>query len=214
MRTLIRSILALACLALAACDQTRFQSDLVDGAAACEVDLTGIWIADEHEEEASDVMFVAADCSVRYYSIKDGAEGPAVPDAVFRANVLRLGGRTYATVTNAALQDIVNETDEGPPHGFHVFRLDPGRKTMKLYDIDHKLVAKRIIDGKIKGEIVKSPEELRNLITGDSKAMRAVLARERLFSRKPIVFRRGVASQLPAVLRAVVESKGSTDSFE
>ena len=205
MNTLTRCTLLLATLALAACDQTRFVSDPAGNAPICDADIAGLWVVDENERVASDVLEITDKCRVRYFSLpQDHKGGPLASDAEFSVNVARLKGTLYATLTHEALRDIANDTKPDDAEGYHVFRLDTARNTLKLYDMDHKHVAKLIIDGTIKGEVTKTSDELRNVVPGEIAAIRALLAKERLFSKKPMLFKRGKAEDMPAPIRAAL----------
>lgn len=213
-----RMLLLAAVLPLAACDETRFTADPLGEARACEPGLAGTWRIEDDADGAPEFVHLEADCDLRLLRAAPGGEGGLDLDAVARRTVAlspsigRIDGSLYLSLTDedfhrAADEDVNDTGHPGSPGGFHAYRIELRGESAQLRGVDHRAVARAIIDGKLNGEVRKDSEGLKNLVQADAAAVRALLRERWLFRRdQPLRLQRVRLADLPPGIRRQVEA--------
>jgi hypothetical protein len=218
--SLLRSVLILPLLAsLVACDESRFVVDPLGEARLCEPQLAGNWRIVDDPDGAAEYLLVDTACNVRLVRGPRPGEGAstldesAQPSQVELApSIGRIGGVTYATLTDAQYHRAGGEDDAKPAHldqrdGFHVFRIEASRDRIVLRAVDHQALARAIVDDQVKGEVSKTEDGLKNVVLLDSAGVVELLDESWLFRKAdPLQLQRVATADLPARLRARVEA--------
>jgi hypothetical protein len=198
---------------LAACDETRFPLDPLGEPRACDPSLAGVWRIVDDAEDAPEYIHVRADCDVRLLRPAPGGEGGLELDAAARPPIAlspaigRVDGTLHVTLTDEdfhrAAEDAPGDTGHpGSTGGFHVYRLELRGDAASLLPVDHKAVAKAIIDERLRGSVSKTEEGLKNLLDLDLGASRALLRERWLFRRDdPLRLVRAAPDSLPTGIR-------------
>jgi hypothetical protein len=205
-------------LALAGCDESRFVVDPLGEARVCESDLAGAWRIVEDSEAPADYLVVAANCDVRLVNAPRPSEGgvavsAAKPDVRIAPSIGRVDRALYATLTDEDWHRAGNDPDDAAPHGgysgFHVLWVKGSGDRRTVHAVDHVALAKAIIDGKVRGEVAKTEDSLRNRVDADAAAVRKLLRERWLFRRKdPLRIERVDPAKLPPGLRRRLEAIG------
>lgn len=180
----------LCALLLAACHTTRFESRPQAGYASCDKAWVGSWQVTQTSAagtiEHLGVVDIPAEC--RPIQLHEtGKETEAFDDYSF----------DYGRVGDLQLLVGTQKADKTP--GFLVFRYDADDDRIAVFEIDHVLVAQRILDGTLTGHSAISnqvrpgqsrphTDSIENMVEGSSEAIAALLAREpELFSAQPVL---------------------------
>lgn len=205
-------LLALA-VPLAGCDETRFDVDPLGEPRACEASFAGVWRIEDDGDGAPEFVEVRADCDVRLLRPARGGEGGLELDAAARPPVAlspaigRIDGIAYLSLTDEDFHRAADEEadDSGHPDspgGFHVYRLELRGDAASLRAVDHKAVAKAIIDDRLRGTVSKDEDGLKNRLALDLEASRALLGERWLFRRDdPLRLVRVAPESLPPGIR-------------
>ena len=218
--SLLRSVLILPLLAtLVACDESRFLVDPLGEARVCEAQLAGNWRVVDDAGGAPEYLLVDADCNVRLVRGPRPGEGSSTlgesaqqSQVELAPSIGRIGGLTYATLTDAQYHRAAGEDEGKPTHadqrdGFHVFLIEASRDRILLRAVDHQALARAIIDNQVKGEVSKTDDGLKNVVLLDSDGVGKLLAERWLFRKAaPLQLRRVATADLPPRLRAQVEA--------
>lgn len=214
-RIALSSLLPLV-LALAGCDESRFVVDPLGDARVCEQDLAGAWRIVEDSEGPADWLFVTPSCDVHLLHAPRPAEGGLgaggdKPDVRIAPSIGRIERTLYATLTDEDWHRAGDDPDDAAPHGgysgFHVLRIKGSGERRTIQSVDHVALAKAIIDGKVRGEVSKTEDGLRNLVDADAAAVRKLLRERWLFRRKdPLKIEREATANLPPAIRRRVEN--------
>ncbi len=210
-RRIVLSCLLPLVLALAGCDESRFVVDPLGDARVCETDLAGTWRIVEDGDGPPDYLVVTARCDVHLLHAPRPAEGGlgaggAKPDVRIAPSIGRIERTTYATLTDEDWHRAGDDPDDAAPHGgysgFHVLRVTGSGDRRTIQSVDHVALAKAIIDGKVRGEVSKTEDGLRNLVDADAATVRELLRERWLFRRKdPLRIERVDAEDLPPAIR-------------
>lgn len=212
-----RALLLLPLLALLpGCDETRFPLDPLGEPRACDPSLAGVWRIVEDADGAPEFVHVQPDCNVRLLRPARGGEGGVELDATARPPIAlapaigRIDGVLYLTLTDEDFHLAAEQPPDASGHpgstgGFHVYRLEVRGGTATLRAVDHKAVAKSIIDGRLRGSVSKNEEGLKNLLELDLGATRELLGQRWLFRRdEPLRLERVATDSLPPGIRRQV----------
>ena len=183
MKTLI---IPLACLLLAACEATTFETAPV-AALPCDPTLAGDWssVGDQGEVDGEVVLQIDGDC--RLSVIEHKADGPHTGEAT-ALHLGRHGGHRYAWVDAGWMMQRFDEDHRFPEGDVIVLRYRQQGDRLELWSTDDRAVAHAIIDDKLDGEVLARENELFNRLTGTQEA--AVLDHPGLFDAEPAAFRR------------------------
>lgn len=214
----VRALQLLPLLLLAGCDETRFALDPLGQERACEASLAGVWRIEDDGNGAPEFVDLQADCDLRLLRPALAGEGGVDRDAVapravaISPSIARIGGVLYLSLTDEDFHRAAGdaEGDTGHPGstgGYHVYRLEVQGETARVRAVDHKAVARAVIDGRLAGEVRKDDEGLKNLLLLDSVATRELLAERWLFRKdEPLRLVRVPLETLPPGIRAQVEA--------
>ncbi len=214
----LRRILLTACagLALAGCDETRFATDPLGATRACEASLEGVWRIEDDNEGPAEYLAVSASCDVSLLRPARAGEGGVDADAEARPpielapSIGRIGSTLYATVTDDDFHRAADAGDgsaqrghEVPRGGFHAWRIERSGERATLRAVDHRAVARAIIDGKLEGEVSKNDDGLKNWVALEGEALRDLLGQRWLFRRDdPVRLARVDPATLGPAMRA------------
>jgi hypothetical protein len=207
---------AAAALALAGCDETRFAADPLGETRACESTLEGVWRIEDDKDSPAEYFAVSANCDVRLLRPPRAGEGGIDADAEARPpvelapSIGRIDGRLYAVLTDDDFHRAADGDDaagerghETARGGFHAWRIELDGNRALLRTVDHRAVARAIIDGKLEGEVAKNDDGLKNWVALDRDALRELLGQRWLFRRDdPLRLARVDPASLPPGMRA------------
>lgn len=207
---------AAAAFALAGCDETRFAADPLGDARGCESALEGVWRIEDDNDAPAEYFAVSADCDVQLLRPPRAGEGgvdadpEARPPIELAPSIGRIDGRLYAVLTDDDFHRAADGDDAAGERGhdrarggFHAWRIELDGRRALLRTVDHRAVARAIIDGKLKGEVRKDDEGLKNWVALDGDALRELLGQRWLFRRDdPLRLARVDPASLPPGMRA------------
>jgi hypothetical protein len=201
---------------LAGCDETRFALDPLGEPRACDATLAGVWRIVDDGDGAPEYVHLEDDCDVRLLRTPRASEGGLERDAASRPPVRlspaigRIDGTLLLTLTDedfhrAADPEAGDTGHPGSTGGFHVYRLEVRGGTASLRPVDHRAVAKAIIDERLRGSVSKNDDGLKNLLELDLGATRELVRERWLFRRDdPLRLERVAPGDLPAGIRRQV----------
>lgn len=184
-------LFALACLALAGCVETRFESPLGDHIETCDARWKGLWTGADGDLDLDrnvTAFHVDDDCE---FSVLDQPE-PGGPLKRIRVplNYVHADGHDYLVIADTALAGLV---ELEPPHGidpaprksFFFARYRVRGDRIELYPVDSKRTARLVIDGKLDGSVDKTRNELRVYVRGSRAQMLAMVREQAIFTDEP-----------------------------
>ena len=199
MRTARLLFAALATLALAGCNETRFESPLGDNIETCDEAWKGLWVPDEErKDEAADAAFFV-DHECRFHVLDQPERGAPFKQVHIPVNFVHDGGNHYVVVSDAQLKGLVKLD---PPYGvapapeksFFFARYRLRGDQLELFEVDSERVARLILDAKIEGTISKTATELHVYVRGNRQQMLEIVRNNAIFSSKPMKLRRSEQS--------------------
>lgn len=206
----MRALVAVAVLLLAGCESSRFTSlPWAEGGPVCADPPSGWWVArDPDEVDAPTWVHIATDCTIALatqQTREDGsiefetyrlaaAYGTVGPRAIFA-----LPDRDVVAIdVDLAGQDS-GSADRPVADGWHLVDVARERDSLRLRFVDHRRLAHAIIDGKIRGSVIRTETNLANTVTEDSEGVRALLADASTFGgADPVRVDRVEAARVPA----------------
>lgn len=198
---------------LAACEETRFAVDPLGEPRACESGLDGVWRIED--DGAREYVHLRPDCELRLLRPAMGGEGGVDFDAAARRTVQlspaigRIDGVLYLALTDDDFHRAADDASVDRRHaeggGFHVFRIELRGEQASVRAVDHREVAKAIIDERLRGSVAKDERGLKNRLDLDLDASRALLPERWLFRRDdPLRLARVRPRDLPPAIRRQV----------
>lgn len=210
-RSLRPALLALLTLALAACEQTRFEALPSGTQRDCDPAWVGNWLVTNNEADSDEepgYWVVKPDCS-GYQTVEE--EGLSEEEDEFRFRYIKQSDHNYLAV---AERPDPKADDQAWENAFMLIRYQfRGPDEIRLYAIDDHRIAELIVAYEIQGRTEVSsggPEQqpgrrgnsINNLIYGDSKATDAVIKRRDAYARKPWMLLRRVSDEELARVKA------------
>ncbi len=209
---------AMAALTLAGCDESRIATDPLGDARACEAALEGVWRIEDDKESPAEYFAVSPECNVRLLRPARAGEGGVDADADAEArpaielapSIGRIDGVLYAILTDDDFHRAADEGDdrghETARGGFHVWRIEQRGERAELRTVDHRAVARAIIDDRLEGEVSKDEDGLKNWIAVERDAARELLGQRWLFRRdQPLRLTRVDPASLAPGMRSQLE---------
>ena len=186
--------LLLACLALGACTETRFEAPLGDNIETCDTAWKGLWLQDrdstarKDEREDRVGFFVDEACALTLF--EQPATGTTLKRWRIPINFVHLRGDDYVVVADSALR-VLGEIappwgiDPPPAKSYYYLRYRVRGERLELYDVDSAKAARLVIDGKFDGTVSKTHGELHVYVRGGRAQMVDIVRRHDLFASKP-----------------------------
>jgi hypothetical protein len=207
---------AMAALALGGCDESRFATDPLGDARMCEAALEGVWRIEDDKDAAAEYFAVSPECNVRLLRPARAGEGGVDADAEARPaielapSIGRIDGALYAILTDDDFHRAADEGDdrghETARGGFHAWRIEQRGERAELRPMDHRAVARAIIDDKLEGEVAKNDDGLKNWIAIERDAAQELLGQRWLFRRdQPLRLTRVDPASLAPGMRSQLE---------
>ena len=190
---------AVAALALAGCNETRFEAPLGDNIETCDVAWKGLWVPDEErKDEAADAAFFV-DHECRFHVLDQPERGAPFKQVHIPVNFVHDGGNHYVVVSDAQLKGLVKleapyAVEPAPEKSFFFARYRQRGDHLELFEVDSERVARLILDAKIEGTISKTATELHVYVRGNRQQMLEIVRNNAIFSSKPMKLRRSEQS--------------------
>lgn len=186
---------ALAALALAGCNETRFESPLGDNIETCDVAWKGLWVPDEEsKDETADAAFLV-DHECRFHILDQPERGAPFKQVHIPVNFVHDGGNHYVVVSDAQIKGLVKldqpyGVEPAPEKSFFFARYRLRGDRLELFEVDSERVAKLILDARIEGTISKTSTELHVYVRGNRQQMLEIVRNNAIFGSKPMKLRR------------------------
>jgi len=185
--------LVAALLLLSACQGTAFEKPpLAD--SPCDVRLAGHWesVGDRAEENGEVQLDISDSCNL---AVSERKQGKIIEGEPTRLHVGQLGAWWYLWVDAEWSRKRFDTGLPVRPGDVYLMRYELRKGELVLNMPDDKLIAHRIIDGDIPGQVSKDDQNLQNRITGGPHPR--LLDSPGFFSREAMRFRRGKGSAQP-----------------
>jgi len=199
MRTSLLATL-LACTALSACVETRFESPLGDNIETCDTAWKGVWLEPGDDGRRVDgehhLSGFAVDDACAFTVIEQPEGGGPLKRTRVPINFVHAHGADYVVVSDAALHGLVDlkppyDIEPAPQKSFFFAKYRVRGDKLEISKVDDAKSAKLVIDGKLDGTVQKSRNELHVYVRGGRQQMLDLVRRNDLFESKPsMVFQR------------------------
>ena len=182
----MRLALACLCLCLTACETTSFQAPPV-AEKSCDAGLVGTWLSvgDKHEEDGEVELRIDGKCSLLFLEHEKSGTKEGV------ATQLHVGSDrdiNYLWVDSDWAQTRFDMKNPPPTNDIYLLRYRIRNDRLTLEAPDDRVVAHRIIDGKINGEVRRIDGNLNNRLLAPVDP--AVLREAGFFDKEKAVLRR------------------------
>jgi hypothetical protein len=176
------ALVAVAALALGACERTVFQNPPAVAAAACDPDLVGRWLSegDTPEDRGEMEAIIDADCGL--VTIEHKQDGPR-RSAPTTLHLAKVDGQHYAWF-DAAWAHSQFEVDSNlldQPGDVYLYAYRVKGSRLSLAAPPHRKLARQVIDRDVSGEVLVHDDTVTVRIEGDADAIRAMLRKRKPF---------------------------------
>jgi hypothetical protein len=194
-RTQLSCLLTLLLLTLVGCERTVFQSPpTLNG--GCDAQLAGHWVSlgDKQSEEGEVEALVGPDC--RLVTVERRSDGERRSQAT-TFSTAQIDGVNYLWLAApwSHLAFDVDETVLDEPSDVYLMSYKFKRETLHLSAPRHRELAHKVLDSKIRGELVMHDDNLVIRIEGEPDAIRQQLRKHRMFEfKRELRFKRATDS--------------------
>jgi hypothetical protein len=199
MRTILLATL-LACTALTACVETRFESPLCENIETCDTAWKGLWLEPGDDGRRVDgehhLSGFAVDDACAFTVVEQLEGGGPLKRTRVPINFVHAHGDDYVVVSDAALHGLVElkppyDIEPAPQKSFFFAKYRVRGDRLEIRKVDDAKAAKLVIDGRLDGTVQKSRNELHVYVRGGRQQMLDLVRHNDLFESKPsMVFQR------------------------
>jgi len=185
-RTLTLLLLALAALLLSGCERTRFANAPAES-TGCDPRLVGHWTSSAtDDDDAGEVeAWVAGDCAL---SVQQNDKSPPRRSEGGQLRSARVGdadllwiGAAWADPQFEIERDAITPA-AGEDHDIYLYRWALDGDHLTLTFANDRALAHRMIDDKLKGEMLRADYELHVRVTADQASLQGMIARDEIFA--------------------------------
>lgn len=192
------AIALLAMLALGGCQRSLF-SQPPAATSGCAGALQGRWVSVDQRGKPDGEIAATVDADCRLSVVESRPEGPRTWPPVALASG-RVAGRDLVWLDAAAINRAF-EITAGPldrDGTVYVFAYTLKRDRLDLLPLDHRRLARRVLDGKLDGAVLADGSDITVRVDADAEALASVWRERRSFRRtEPLRFRRTAAPDAP-----------------
>jgi hypothetical protein len=162
----IRLLMPVLALGLAGCEATTFEKPPI-AEVACDAQLVGDWlsVADSGTNDTPGEVELQIDKACHLSLIEHKKDGDVGGEAT-ELHIGRNGSQNYFWLDAAWAFKRAQSTEPAPAGDVYVLRYNISGKELQLRTANNRLIAHRILDDKLHGEVHKSESTLVNRLTG------------------------------------------------
>lgn len=203
--------IALLMLATSGCVETRFESPPGDNIETCDVRWKGLWIGDDEKPKDSVTAF-AVDDGCRFSVLDQAEKGGPFKEIRVPVNFVHADGKDYLIVVDNALKGLLNikpvfGVDPPPEKSFYFVRYQARADRIDLYQVDDKLVARQIIEHKLRGTVSATDNELHVFVQGNRAQTLEILQHGAIFNDKSDLHLVRVKQSVPEYERSLIAAQ-------
>ena len=181
-----------ALLVLGACNETRFESPPGDDIVACDPAWKGLWVdaSEPRSSDEPDELAFLGDAECRFFMLERPEKDGPPKQIHIPVNYVHDRGKHYVVVADNQLGETVklnpvHGIEPVPEKSFFIARYQLDHERLRIWQVDSRRTAHKVIDGMLDGSVDDSHNELHVFISGDRARILDIVRKQKIFEDKP-----------------------------